>query len=569
MKTFQCAHTDSFEVLAAGNLHMEQASSVDSDAAETGSSDSEQTSVRVATLGVGAATPPSLASLPTKDSTSLSSSNSSRSSSKTHEKMQCPVALTEVVYQLKNKARGGLGVAIVTGESYHHKLRSYQSGFFVIRKVITGGIAFKDGRLQVGDQLVAVNGECMIGKSQAEVMQTINEANKEMRLKIWRDPNSLASSSMCSLGSRSNMSGSFSSIETMEESPSCHGRSRRVFTSSSPKDSPLVARYSYAGPNTLPQHDLQFLKRRSTGNTGTSHYDSITVDTGYKDYPRNYESLSTMGTPKELPKTPLQNPSSSPFAYPEAPPTELPKAPPTELPEAPPTELPKAPPTELPEALPTELPEAHPTEFPPEAPPTELPPEAPPIELPPEAPPTELPLEAPPMEAPGAPPTELPPEAPPMELPEAPPTELPEAPPMELPKAPPLELPKAPPMELPKAPSMELLGAPPMELPETSPSELFEVSPPKIKEISTKSLSNSLGAAEVKSEPYTKGRVQHSRPTSLKVPRGKRLEKSPFELEFRKGMLGLSIKFERNAMGMIEVKSLSSRSVLAKDNNVR
>lgn len=61
------------------------------------------------------------------------------------------------------------------------------------------------------------------------------------------------------------------------------------------------------------------------------------------------------------------------------------------------------------------------------------------------------------------------------------------------------------------------------------------------------------------------------RPKSLgPVPKGKRLEDAPFEIEVMKGLIGgLGMTVCENELGMIAVKALTNRSPITKDGNIR
>lgn len=48
-------------------------------------------------------------------------------------------------------------------------------GIFV-KSIINGGAASKDGRLRVNDQLIAVNGESLLGKTNQDAMETLRRS---------------------------------------------------------------------------------------------------------------------------------------------------------------------------------------------------------------------------------------------------------------------------------------------------------------------------------------------------------------------------------------------------------
>ena len=517
---------------------------------------------------------------------------------------QCPPELVQLEFKLRNRARGGLGITIVAGENYKHKLTSYQDGVFVIRRITAGGVASRDSRLKVGDQLRSVNGLSLLNLSHAEVLQLINEAHKEMQLTVWRDPNPLASSSIASLGSWSNLSGSRSSLEMVGESPPSQGKSRQLFASASPiRNSPLAARFSYTAPHTPPTRELELPKRWSTGNS--KQYQSDEASQKYSALALGDDRHSTLENLSD--KAPLEFPDTLPPDWQgnalethEGPPSEPPEVPPLEPPESPPLEPPEVPPLEPPESPPLEPLESPPLE-PPEVPPLE-PPElledTPPLK--PADVPSLEPAEVPPLEPPLIPQVEPledyiePPKVPALEPPEVPP----EAPLVGPPEVPPLELQDVPSLELSDTSLPEIPGGippphgSPVETPRTSPtppgvsspvevykSPVLESESPSLAVLHTssdldgkESLEGSTSklpdSAELPKIAKTDG-SQQDRPRSLKAPRGKRLGNSPFEIELNKGVLGIGAKLTTNAMGMMAIKSLTSRSVIQRDNNIR
>ena len=60
------------------------------------------------------------------------------------------------------------------------------------------------------------------------------------------------------------------------------------------------------------------------------------------------------------------------------------------------------------------------------------------------------------------------------------------------------------------------------------------------------------------------------RPKSLgPIPNGARLEHGPFEIEVTKGIFSLGLGVGIDQTGMVTVKTLSSRSPISKDGNIR
>ncbi|OPJ90185.1 partitioning defective 3-like protein B isoform B [Patagioenas fasciata monilis] len=73
---------------------------------------------------------------------------------------------------LNDSGSAGLGVSLKGNKA---RETGADLGIF-IKSIIHGGAAFKDGRLRVNDQLVAVNGESLLGKSNHEAMETLRRS---------------------------------------------------------------------------------------------------------------------------------------------------------------------------------------------------------------------------------------------------------------------------------------------------------------------------------------------------------------------------------------------------------
>ncbi|XP_031657699.1 partitioning defective 3 homolog B isoform X2 [Oncorhynchus kisutch] len=66
----------------------------------------------------------------------------------------------------------GLGISLKGNKS---RETGEEPGIF-IKSIIHGGAAYKDGHLRVNDQLIAVNGESLLGKSNHEAMETLRRS---------------------------------------------------------------------------------------------------------------------------------------------------------------------------------------------------------------------------------------------------------------------------------------------------------------------------------------------------------------------------------------------------------
>lgn len=95
---------------------------------------------------------------------------------------------------------------------------------------------------------------------------------------------------------------------------------------------------------------------------------------------------------------------------------------------------------------------------------------------------------------------------------------------------------------------------------QTPPPVLPTTPPPPFVEAATETEKQIVSADEKSVE-----RVKSLGP----VPKGGRLESAPFEIEVSKGLLGLGITLGLDQMGMVFVKSLTARSPISKDGNIR
>ncbi|XP_076849885.1 partitioning defective 3 homolog B [Brachyhypopomus gauderio] len=73
---------------------------------------------------------------------------------------------------LNDSGSAGLGVSLKGNKS---RETGEDLGIF-IKSIIHGGAAYKDGRLRANDQLIAVNGECLLGRSNHEAMETLRRS---------------------------------------------------------------------------------------------------------------------------------------------------------------------------------------------------------------------------------------------------------------------------------------------------------------------------------------------------------------------------------------------------------
>ena len=390
----------------------------------------------------------------------------------TVEDEHVPVGFIRLELQLKKRARSGLGITVVITNS----------GLFMIRRIMPGGVAAKDGRLRVGDRLVSINDKKLAGLTHAALLQVINDAPKDCQLVIWRDPecDMDAASSIYSFGSRSNISGSRSSILSDDDEDSL----QKHFSLSS--GSPLTARFS---TSFLEQYRSP--TGRNTSSPGIPKRWSLeTVATNRGPAGEYIQQLSPIRTPSPFddmtpfpsPTTTSLAPSPEHKALDDNTPPELPTSPP---PAPPPTTLQRS--TNIAdifEATKTEEEEKQTRD--------------------------EEESETPP----------LPPTAPP--------------------------------------PSTEVAAI-------SSEQNKDEEEVKQEEEVEATPLTDSS-----KIDQKSVERPVSPRPLSMgPAPHGKRLEDAPFEIQVTKGFLGLGLTVGMGETGMIFVKSLTSRSPILKDGNIR
>ena len=150
-----------------------------------------------------------------------------------------PLGFQKLLLEMKKRANSGLGVTIVHG-------LGKTKGIFMVRRIMAGGVAARDKRVRPGDRLVAINNKSLRNLSHAEVLQTINEAPKEIVLEIWRDPDFEldATSSIYSIGSRSSILSDDDTEDSLSKRNSLHSLERFIRDGGRAKPSPHIARYS-------------------------------------------------------------------------------------------------------------------------------------------------------------------------------------------------------------------------------------------------------------------------------------------------------------------------------------
>ncbi|XP_077305587.1 syntaxin-binding protein 4-like isoform X2 [Lithobates pipiens] len=97
-----------------------------------------------------------------------------------------PYGIDRSVYCMEfNDCANGLGIKVIGGS---REFSREEYGVYV-KRILPGGVAFNDGRLQPGDQILEVNGESLLGVSNERAVDILRAASASsyMRLIIARD----------------------------------------------------------------------------------------------------------------------------------------------------------------------------------------------------------------------------------------------------------------------------------------------------------------------------------------------------------------------------------------------
>ena len=502
---------------------------------------------------------------------------------------RCPPGYVQLEIELKKRAGSELGVTVASSGP---PMRDH----FMIRRIKVAGAAAKDGRLRPGDRLIAVNGKSLAGLNHAAVLQELNNAPKDCHLTIWRDTSSEAAATTNTnvniptfSGSRSSLTNASDDEEegfltrkrslsniSLENSPLAVAKKRSASRGISPRDSPLA------------HNRLNVASARVKGSPLSKRWSAEDVPLvgpagellGLSPPPFSVSSN------KQSPERSVHEPNQNTMEFVHDYVTDIPL--PNMLPQppgTPPTDTPPEPPGTPPTDTPPGTPLMDTPPQPPGTPPTDIPPQ------PPGTPPTDTPPQRP-----STPPTDTSPSTPPPPFPSAPPPtlqrgmkldmtaiaaamriaadeisddsadeEAPPPPPQTM--APPTnELPservakEAPPPVPQSTPPSARDGSIAMIPDKEAPLPVSQTTPP-IKIVETDGMENEINRKAKEVE----------RPKSLgPVPKGNRLEGTPFEIEVVKGLLGgLGLTVCENELGMIAVKALTTRSPITKDGNIR
>lgn len=456
-----------------------------------------------------------------------------------------PSGFTLLEIDLKKRATSGLGITV---ESSHPPT----SHLFMIRRIMAAGAAAKDGRLRSGDILIAVNGKSLANLSLAVVLQELNNAPKDCRLTIWRSSsldNTPAAVTPTFTGSRTSL------LTNSDEEDEGGVKKKRSLSMHSLDKSPLsVAKKLSAGRGISPRgsplaHNRvqSFATARSNGSPLSKRWsaESVPAVTGPAG-----ESLDLSPPPQpasliasQMKQSPLM---SSQIRGDRRPAVAVGNG--------------EAQAEEDSEAIDVMSDDMLPPRGSPSSDTPPLPPGTPPTgDIPPQPPSTPPAADTPP----------LPPDTPPPPVPSAPPSTMVRGVVLDMSK-------------IAEALGITGDGDSEDEEQEEAPPPIPQTTPPTTKDVDEGRASEDAPppsppvathpSTEVDGVPEDKTELKEvERPKSLgAVPRGRRLEDAPFEIEVTKGLLGsLGMSVCENELGMIAVKALTNRSPVAKDGNIR
>ncbi|KAJ6666651.1 hypothetical protein lerEdw1_020375, partial [Lerista edwardsae] len=212
---------------------------------------------------------------------------------------------------LNDSGSAGLGVSVKGNRS---KENHADLGIFV-KSIINGGAASKDGRLRVNDQLIAVNGESLLGKTNQDAMETLRrsmstEGNKRGMIQLIVARRISKCNELESPGSppgpelpietilddreRRISHSLYSGIEGLSESPTRNAALSRI-----------MGKYQLSPTVNMPQDDMVIIEddrlpvlppHLSDQSSSSSHDDMgfATVDTGAWNKPTISESAECM-----------------------------------------------------------------------------------------------------------------------------------------------------------------------------------------------------------------------------------------------------------------------------------
>ncbi|XP_026157654.1 par-3 family cell polarity regulator beta a isoform X2 [Mastacembelus armatus] len=196
----------------------------------------------------------------------------------------------QLMYEIPLNETGsaGLGVSLKGNKS---KETGEDLGIF-IKSIIHGGAAYKDGRLNINDQLIAVNGELLLGRSNHVAMETLrhsmsSEGNTRgtIQLVVLRAPGQMASANPAP-SIATNVSATHqpkTQTGSSNQEPWGHDAYQRpAGASRPPKIKPTMNGASHASMTTTSY---------SHNNSGSAPYPPVTTNGSYGHYGYEDEEL--------------------------------------------------------------------------------------------------------------------------------------------------------------------------------------------------------------------------------------------------------------------------------------
>ncbi|KAM9334419.1 par-3 family cell polarity regulator beta a [Symphorus nematophorus] len=217
----------------------------------------------------------------------------------------------QLMYEIPLNETGsaGLGVSLKGNKS---RETGEDLGIF-IKSIIHGGAAYKDGRLSVNDQLIAVNGESLLGRSNHAAMETLrrsmsSEGNSRgtIQLVVLRVPRQMSSANSAPSTATNGAAAYQPNTQTASSNQEPRGHNAYQGPSRPPNMEPTMNGASHAPMTT---------NNYAYGNSGSALHPAATANGSYGHY-GNDEEESEQGFPpppspgaveemnRELPLTP-------------------------------------------------------------------------------------------------------------------------------------------------------------------------------------------------------------------------------------------------------------------------
>ncbi|XP_038574850.1 par-3 family cell polarity regulator beta a isoform X3 [Micropterus salmoides] len=200
--------------------------------------------------------------------------------------------MEQLMYEipLNESGSAGLGVSLKGNKS---RETGEDLGIF-IKSIIHGGAAYKDGRLSVNDQLVAVNGESLLGRSNHAAMETLRRsmssegnARGTIQLVVLRPPRQS--------GSANPAPSTPSDVSTTHQPNTQTGSSNQEPWGHNALHGPSVpSRHPNTGPTMNgASHTPLTTNNSAYSNSGSAPYPAATTNGSYGHYGNDDEELQT------------------------------------------------------------------------------------------------------------------------------------------------------------------------------------------------------------------------------------------------------------------------------------